>query len=88
MTNGALLDASPSITAVTTRGAYVLLKPNGVSLWVSALDDDKPLVKVREPVAGGLMERIIFTYLDSVDGVREVTGVGANPHINAQGRSR
>lgn len=82
--NSALEDASEYYCG-NDRGAYVL-QPNGVSLWVSALDDDKALVKVREPEAGGLMERIILSYLETVDGF-VITGIGANPHINARGEA-
>lgn len=82
--NDALEDASQYYCG-NDRGAYVL-QPNGVSLWVSALDDDKPLVKVREPEAGGLMERILIEYLDVIDG-EVLTGIGSNPHINAEGEA-
>ena len=82
--NTALEDASEYYCG-NDRGAYVL-KPNGVSLWVSASDDDKALVKVREPEAGGLMERIIISYMELVDGY-VITGVGSNPHINARGEA-
>ena len=69
------------------RGNYVL-RPNGVSLWVTSNNDNEARVMVREPNDfGTLTERVLMSYEDVIAGFGTVSGFGSNPHANAAGQA-